>query len=112
MDEITPARFERRHSAGHCVAFFDKEKLEFPLILRSVRQGDRFQPLGMTGSQKVYKLLKDLKIAPEHRAGAPVLVSGGNIVWVPGGKMGQTAAVEADTRHVVRVKIILPMPEK
>ncbi len=109
--ETGPEALGRGYSAGHCVAFFDMEKLLFPLILRSVRHGDRFQPLGMAGSQKVYKLLKDQKIAPGRRSSTPVLVSGGDIIWVPGVKMGHPAAVTADTRRVIRADFILPWPD-
>jgi tRNA(Ile)-lysidine synthase len=100
------------YTAGHHIAFFDMGKLEFPLTLRSVAPGDRFQPLGMDGTQKVYKLLRDLKTPSRQRATTPVLVSGGAIVWVPGIKMGQSASVSADTRRVVRAEMILPPAEK
>ncbi|MFH1985003.1 MAG: tRNA lysidine(34) synthetase TilS [Pseudomonadota bacterium] len=108
LRESGPNDAGQRHSAGHCVAFFDMEKLEFPLILRSATHGDRFQPLGVCGTQKVYKLLKDLKIAPERRPLTPVLVSGDIIIWVPGVKMGQHAAVLADTRSVIRADFFCP----
>jgi tRNA(Ile)-lysidine synthase len=111
LREAGPEALDHGYSAGHHVAFFDMEKLQFPLILRSVRQGDRFQPLGMAGSQKVYKLLKDRKIVHERRSLTPVLVSGGNIIWVPGVKMAQPAAVTAETRRVIRADFILPLPE-
>lgn len=102
----------RRHSAGHCIAFFDMKKLDFPLILRAVAPGDRFQPLGMPGTQKVYRMLKNEKIPTDRRPLTPVLESGGRIIWVPGVKMAQTAAVETTTRHTLRGEFILPSPEK
>ena len=112
LREIERPAINPGHSAGHCIAFFDMEKLEFPLILRNVTNGDRFQPLGMTGTQKIYKLLKDNKMALGTRALTPVLVSGDEIVWVPGLKMGQIAAVSEGTRRVIRADFVLPRPKK
>ena len=44
------------------VALLDFDELEFPLILRSFRPGDRFQPLGMEGEKKIKDLFINLKV--------------------------------------------------
>ena len=44
------------------IALIDFEKIEFPLIVRNWKRGDRFQPLGTQGSKKVKDFFIDLKI--------------------------------------------------
>ena len=42
--------------------FIDASNLNNTLIIRSVKKDDQFLPLGMSGSKKVNKFLKDKKI--------------------------------------------------
>ncbi|MFH0810194.1 MAG: tRNA lysidine(34) synthetase TilS [Pseudomonadota bacterium] len=72
-------------------ALFDAGSLRWPLVVRNVRQGDRFQPRGGGGSKKVYRLLSDLKIPKRQRPAIPVLLSEGAIVWVCGLRAAETA---------------------
>ena len=45
---------------GTHIAFFDLDRLMFPLVVRNLRPGDRFSPLGVNGTQKVKKYLINL----------------------------------------------------
>ena len=38
------------------IALLDMERLNFPLILRNIQPGDRFSPLGVSGTQKIQKV--------------------------------------------------------
>lgn len=51
---------------------------------RTVQPGDRMAPYGMAGSKKLQDIFTDLKIPRVQRADWPVVVCGGEIVWVPG----------------------------
>lgn len=65
-------------------AYLDKDRLEFPLLVRSRRPGDRYRPLGAPGSKKLKELLRSKGIPLAQRDNLPVFVSAGRIVWVPG----------------------------
>ena len=65
-------------------AYLDAEKLQFPLILRNFRPGDRVVPLGMTGRKKIKDFFIDHKIPVESRSWIPLLVSGDEPVWICG----------------------------
>lgn len=55
--------------------YMDIEKLRWPLSLRRWKAGDLFQPLGMTGHQKVSDHLTNRKISASERNKALVLES-------------------------------------
>lgn len=52
--------------------------------VRNRRDGDRFQPLGLTAPKKLKDFLIDRKIAADVRDRLPLLVWNGEIVWVGG----------------------------
>lgn len=94
-------------SAGHETAFFDMDKLHFPLVLRNFQPGDRFIPLGMSGSQKVKKFFINNKVPRERRREIPVLISAGTIVWVVGHRINETVKITPATRYVLKGELLL-----
>jgi tRNA(Ile)-lysidine synthase len=53
-------------------------------VLRNRREGDRFQPLGMSRDKKLKDFLIDRKIPAERRDSIPLLLWNDQIVWVAG----------------------------
>ena len=86
------------------VAFFDHRKLQFPLRMRNFRPGDRFQPLGVMGEQKLKEFFGDHKIPRHERPAVPLLVSGETIVWVVGYRIGERAKVSEDSKSILKVE--------
>jgi len=63
-----------------------------PLALRSMRRGERFQPLGLHGhSQSVARFLQNVKVPQALRAAWPLLCSGEQVVWVGGWRLDARA---------------------
>lgn len=62
----------------------DYDKLQFPLLLRPWRPGDKMIPLGMKGQKKISDLLIDAKIPLHRKKNIMVLTSGEHIIWVAG----------------------------
>ena len=91
--------------AGQQQAFFDMEKLHFPLVMRGLQPGDRFSPLGAGGTQKVKKFLIDHKVPRRQRTRCPLLVSENKIVWVVGHRIAEDAKVTASTTVVLRAEV-------
>ena len=88
-------------------AFFDMDKLTFPLILRNVLSGDRFNPLGMSVTQKVKKYFIDHKVPYEQRLRYPVLLNRDDIIWVVGHRISEAYKIVASTRMVLKAAINL-----
>ncbi len=93
--------------AGERVAYFDIDRLRFPLVVRNFRPGDRFTPLGTAGTQKVKKYFIDARVPRDLRPRCPLLVSGGEIAWIAGRRRGACARVTPATRRALRAELFL-----
>jgi tRNA(Ile)-lysidine synthase len=86
-------------------AYFDADRVEAPLLLRPRRTGDEMVPLGLDHHQRLTDLMINLKIPQAARDRVPLLVSDGEIIWVVGWRVGETAAVRRETRRVLVVRV-------
>jgi tRNA(Ile)-lysidine synthase len=86
-------------------AWFDLDHLIFPLHIRNFRPGDRINPYGMQGSQKIKKLFIDRKIQVVQRQKIPILESQGTLLWIAGIRRSNQAIVSDKSRHVLLVKV-------
>lgn len=63
----------------------DSEKVSFPLILRKRKEGDTFNPTGMSGKKKVNKYFKDEKLSKLEKENTWILcTSKDEIIWIIG----------------------------
>ncbi len=92
---------------GRRLAFFDMTSLQFPLVVRSIRPGDRFSPLGLDGSQKVKKYFINHKIPACQRRKSAVLLSEGRIIWLVGHRIDNCVKLGPHTRHVLKAELLL-----
>lgn len=86
-------------------AWFDLDKLEKPLYLRTREDGDRFHPLGMKGSKKIKDFFIDVKIPLEQRKRIPLLISKDKLVWIVGYRIDERFRVDEDTKSIIKVRI-------
>lgn len=84
---------------------FDFAQLDFPLTLRRWERGDRIKPIGMKGSKKISDLLTDEKIGRADKKDIYVLVSGDEIIWVPGIRRSRIALVNDATRQIWGIRL-------
>ena len=104
---INPKLLPTATMGGQQQAFFDMEKLDFPLVLRNYRPGDQFTPLGMQGTQKVKNFFINAKVARAHRRTCPILLSRDRIVWLTGHRMDDRFKIGPATRNVLKVELLL-----
>jgi len=88
------------------VAFLDNERLHLPLRMRNFRPGDRFQPLGTKGTQKLKDFFINRKIPKFERPSIPLLISGEIIAWIVGYRIDERVKVTAKTERVLRVEVL------
>ncbi|OGT93040.1 MAG: hypothetical protein A2083_06785 [Gemmatimonadetes bacterium GWC2_71_9] len=68
--------------------------------LRAPTSGDRLVPLGGAGRRKVARLLMEAQVPRGDRARWPVIVRGGEPLWIPGVCRGAAAVPEPGTQSV------------
>lgn len=100
---IKPSAFSREPLANDNTACFDYDRLDFPLIVRNFRAGDRFKPFGMNGSKKIKDLFIEKKMPLDLRKKTPIIVSGKEIIWVAGVRRGDAAKVDKNTRKILMI---------
>jgi tRNA(Ile)-lysidine synthase len=88
------------------VVLLDYQNLQFPLKIRNFRPGDRFQPLGVKGTQKLKEFFIDHKIPKFERPRIPLLISGEMIAWVVGYRIDERVKITENTQKVLKVKVM------
>ncbi|WP_028059128.1 tRNA lysidine(34) synthetase TilS [Candidatus Solirubrobacter pratensis] len=81
----------------------DARPLAAELEVRAWRPGDRMRPLGLAGSRSLQDLFTDRKVPREQRSRIPVVVSAGEIAWVPGVATAERFRVTDATTDRVRL---------
>jgi tRNA(Ile)-lysidine synthase len=111
-DTLTPqgrfvARFadSLRKDENARVAYFDADKLPPDASVRRRIPGDRFHPLGAPGIRKLKDYLIDKKI-PRPKRDVPLIASGRNVLFFPGGTVSQTICVRDGTQRILRVEYL------
>ena len=73
------------------------------LFWRGRMEGDRYQPLGSSGSAKLSDLLINRKIPAERREALPVVLAGSEILWVPGLPPAESSRLAGPTKGALRL---------
>lgn len=85
------------------IAYLDAQKVHYPFIVRNIRPGDRFIPLGMKGHKKVKDYFIDLKLSSEERSVVPILVKDEEIICICGHRIDERFKVTPRTERVLKV---------
>ena len=86
-------------------ATLDADKVRFPLTVRSVQPGDRFQPFGMKGRRLVSDYLTDRKRSVFEKRQQLVLTDAtGRIVWLVGERTDQWFCIDSTTQRMLCIK--------
>lgn len=75
------------------------------LCVRTRLPGDRFQPLGMSGTKKLKDFMIDEKIPNSQRDSLPLLVTSKGIAWVIGWRIAEWAKVGDHDREYLEIRV-------
>ncbi len=89
------------YGSGHQRVFLDMAQLTFPLLVRNIEPGDRFSPLGLSGTQKIKSFFINNKTPRSQRIGTPVVVSDGRIIWLVGLRIDESVKITDGTTRVL-----------
>ena len=101
--EMEPAKSKGDRS--HFCEYFDDERVQYPIVVRTRRKGDRFWPLGLAGSKKVGKFLTAARVPRELRERILIFADREKILWVCPIRIGEQAKVTETTRRVLALTV-------
>jgi tRNA(Ile)-lysidine synthase len=87
------------------VAFIDRDKLKFPLIVRKWKNGDYFYPSGMQGKKKLSKFFIDNKMSVLQKKKIWLLCSANEIIWVIGKRLDDRYKAIVTTHNTLKIEV-------
>lgn len=91
-------------SLGRGVSSLDADKVRFPLVCRTMQEGDKFSPFGLKGSKKVSDFLNSRKVDLLFKNILPVLTKkDGSIVCLPSLEIDDRFKVISQSKKVLIV---------
>ena len=88
------------------MAMIDRDRLQFPLILRKWQKGDYFQPLGMKGIKKLSDFFVDEKFSLSDKENVWLLTNGEEIVWIIGVRLDDRYKIRPNTTNMLIISLI------
>jgi tRNA(Ile)-lysidine synthase len=83
--------------------YLDLEACGKQLSVRRRKNGDRFQPLGMTREKKLQDFFVDAHVPRGDRDATPLVCANGRIAWIVGHRPADWAKVRPGTGQAIRV---------
>jgi len=91
---------------GQYQEYLDYGKIKEPVFIRSRKNGDTFQPLGMIGKKKIKDFLIDQKVSQPEKNRVLFLTDKTDIIWVVGFRISDNFKVTEKTKQVLKVRFL------
>ncbi|MBN1363922.1 MAG: tRNA lysidine(34) synthetase TilS [Syntrophaceae bacterium] len=85
--------------------YLDRDKIKLPLVIRSRKDGDWFQPLGMAGRQKIKNFFIDHKIPSRKRDEMMLIVDRLSVIYIENMHLSDRVKITAETKKVIKIEI-------
>lgn len=85
--------------------YFDYEKLNGELIIRTRENGDKFVPFGMKSRKKLKNFFIDSKVDKDVRDRLPIITTGDEILLVGNLRASNLFKVDKDTKKILLLKV-------
>ena len=91
-----------------CTKWFDYDKIENAVEVRTRKEGDYLQVHRLGGRKKLKDFFIDQKIPKEERAKRLLFADGSHIMWIPEveNRMSEKYKIDETTKHILIVKLI------
>jgi len=86
-------------------AYFDCDKIKFPLTIRYRQNGDKFKPYGMNNNKKLKNFFIDEKVDRNLRDKIPLIISNDEIIWIVGHRVSNDFKVDKTTSNILKIEV-------
>lgn len=86
-------------------AYFDCDKIKFPLTIRYRQNGDKFKPYGMNNNKKLKDFFIDEKVDRNLRDKIPLIISNDEIIWIVGHRVSNDFKVDKTTSNILKIEV-------
>lgn len=97
---------EKKQNSEGNYGIFDWAALTGPLVVRTRRAGDKFQPIGFHGTKKLKDFFIDEKVPREERDYLPIIFDCHHIIWIGGYRQSEIGKVTTKTEKFLHIKIV------
>lgn len=97
--EAAPEAFPK---SGELTQYVDGDQLK-GAVVRTRRDGDVFQPLGMEGTKKLSDWFIDKKVPREQRDAVPLVAKGAEVLWIVGMALSDRVKICDATDNIVKI---------
>jgi tRNA(Ile)-lysidine synthase len=84
----------------------DAGKITWPLRLRKWKEGDSFVPYGMSNNKKLSDFFIDNKFSIVEKENAWLLISGNEIIWLIGHRIGNAYRITDKTVYILHIEVM------
>ena len=102
LESTLPGKLDQQSAT---TAVLDFNQIELPITVRTIQDGDQFQPFGCDYLKSVNRFCMDKKIPKSRRNQLPVVFSGDRVIWIAGIQIDDRVKVTASTRTVLKIEM-------
>ncbi|MBC3886873.1 tRNA lysidine(34) synthetase TilS [Acetobacterium paludosum] len=99
--------FFSKELENHSEKYFDYDKMNDNIYLRSRKSGDFFYPTGISGKKTIKKYFIDKKIDRNLRDGIPLLAMNSEVLWIIGYAINGRCLADFNTKNILKVNVTL-----
>jgi tRNA(Ile)-lysidine synthase len=106
--EYSSEHYQRLDIPGEdFLVWIDRDAIASKAVLRPRAEGDQIKPIGMGGkTMKVSDMMINEKIPSPYREDWPIIAAEEGIIWVPGGRMSESARITSETENILALRFV------
>ncbi len=104
--EVTSATPPAPRPANAWEVYLDGAMIEWPLVARRRRSGDRLRPAGGRGSRRLQDLFVDAQVPQALRAAWPIIATPAAIVWMAGLRAAEGYLATPESQTIIKIQIV------
>ena len=101
--EVLDANEVQSYNSGKNIGYFDKDKLEYPLILRHWHKGEYFVPFGFEHFKKISDFFIDQKMDLFEKQNCWILASANKVLWILNRRTDNRFRVTPETQKILKI---------